>query len=183
LDWTSQTDEQLMRHYGAGEYGAFEELYQRHSGRIYAYLKSRTRQPGEAEDLLQVVFMKIHRYREGYDTTLPFLPWVFSITRHALIDHVRKHRETLVESEELTRLADRKAETPPPPPRRSADWEAVVKLLPDDQRRLLELRFTEGLSFDEIAEQLRVSPVSARKRVSRTIQGLRRRLTGKGDES
>ena len=175
------TDEALMVSYQSGDSRAFDELYARHSGRVYGYLKSKLHGPGEAEDLLQQTFMKFHQSRASYNGLLPLLPWIFSIARNLLIDHFRKNRPTVIETDKLIALADRalRAEASEP----VVTWDEVMKLLPEEQRRLLQLRFEEGLSFEEIAKRSGVNETSARKRMSRTVQGLRKIFKGKGERS
>lgn len=170
-----------MALYQQGEYGAFEELYARHSGRVYSYLKLKLHATGDAEDLLQHTFLKLHQARASYNGLLPFLPWLFSIARNLLIDHVRKHRPTVIETGKLIALADKASqegasESP-------VSWDDVLKLLPEDQRKLIQLRFEQGLSFEEIARLSGGSKTSIRKRVSRTVQGLRKIFKVKGDRS
>ena len=155
---------------------AFEELYRRHSGRLYGFLKAKMREPGDAEDLLQLTLLRLHQNRAQYDASMPFLPWIFSIARHLIIDHVRKHRAIPVEDNKLIGLADRHQTTAND---KAATWDEVMELLPNDQRKLLELRFEEGLSFEEIAANGDVTAQSARKRVSRTLQRVRNVLGGK----
>lgn len=180
-DLASKTDEQLMVLYQQGEYAAFDELYFRHSGRVYAFLKSKVSRPGEAEDLLQQAFLKLHQHRSSYDATLPFLPWIFSITRNAVVDHLRKHKPTAMEQEKLISIADRRENSETGKKDESLpSWQEVMKLLPEEQQRLIQLRYEEGLSFEEIARLSGVNESSARKRLSRTIQGLRKMIVGKG---
>lgn len=166
-----------MSLYQQGEYGAFEELYSRHSGRVYSYLKGKMNAPGEAEDLLQHTFLKVHQARAAYNGMLPFLPWLFSISRNLLIDHMRKHRPVIIETEKLLALADKASQQAPESP---VTWDDVMKLLPDDQRKLIQLRFEEGLSFEEIANLSGGNETSVRKRVSRTVQSLRKLFNVKG---
>lgn len=170
-----------MALYHQGEYGAFEELYYRHSSRVYAYFKHRLNVPGEAEDLLQQTFLKCHQARANYNGLLPFLPWLFSISRNLLIDHLRKHRPTVIEADKLMALAERASQEGSSEP--VVTWDEVMKLLPDEQRRMIEMRFEEGLSFEEIAKMSGVNESSARKRVNRTVQGLRKLFRGKGEQS
>jgi len=165
--------------YIQGEYSAFEELYFRHSGRVYGYLRSKTNRPGEAEDLLQTAFLKLHQSREKYDPAMPFLPWVFAITRNVLIDDVRKHRATPIDSEKLVAIADRRNREEDGV-EGVTDWDEILRLLPEDQRNLLKMRFEEGLSFEDIAKRCGGNETSVRKRVSRTIQGIRKVLLGEG---
>lgn len=166
--------------YQDGEYSAFEELYYRHSGRIYAYLKAKVPNSGEAEELYQQVFLKLHQHRMGFNPTLPFLPWVFSITRNSVVDHFRKHKPTVMEQEKVIAIADRKESLVQEGTEALLQLEAVMTLLPEDQRKLINLRFQEGMSFEEIASLSGTNESAARKRVSRIIQNLRKALTGKG---
>ena len=159
--------------YQQGEYGAFDELYFRHSGRVYAYLKTKVHSPGEAEDLLQQAFLKLHQHRSSYDATLPFLPWIFSITRNALVDHFRKHRPTAMDQEKLIAVADKVGQSGPEA-EQVTSWEEVMKLLPEEQRKMIQQRFEEGLSFEEIARLSGLNESAARKRLNRTIQSLRK---------
>lgn len=162
-----------MKRYQHGEYRAFEVLYERYSPRLYGYLRTKCSNPGEAEDLLQQTFLNVHRNRYRYDSTLPFVPWIFSIARNILIDHLRKRRAVPTEDGKLISLADRASERFAESP----SMEEILNLLPPEQRRLLELRFSEGMSFEEIAGKHGITAVSARKRVSRAIEYLRK-LTG-----
>ena len=59
--WTQLEDEELMTFYQAGEIQAFEALYQRYSGRLYAYLLKHKLNSESAQDLLQEVFTRLHR--------------------------------------------------------------------------------------------------------------------------
>lgn len=159
--------------YQQGEYGAFEKLYERYASRIFGYLKTRVHAPGEAEDLLQTVFMKMHSSRLKYNPGFPFLPWLFTVSRHTLIDHFRKQQPLSMAMEEIEKVADqisnrenRSQEKP--------NWDEILKLIPEQQRELIKLRFEKDLSFEEIAEQSGITEVSARKRLSRTIQGIKR---------
>ena len=170
-----------MARYQQGEYECFEELYARHSGRVYAYFKNKMHAPGEAEDLLQQAFLRLHQSRQRYDATFPLLPWIYAIARNLLVDHVRKHRAIPMENETLFALADKvehgeKADG-------AANWDEILKLLSEEQRKLIQLRFVEGLSFEDIAKMNGLSETSTRKRLSRTIQLLRLKLSGKGNRS
>ena len=169
-----------MVKYQQGEHEAFGELYSRHSGKVYAYLKARLSQSQMADDLLQTTFLKLHEHRSRYDKRLLFLPWLFTITRNAMIDSIRKKSAILVDGAELERLAggggNNQDET------REKEVEAAVALLPAEQRELMKMRFKEGLSFEEIGTRLGLNEPTIRKRISRTIQGLRKFFGSKHGE-
>ena len=172
------TDEALMQAYINGDIEAFQTLYQRHKGRVLGYLNSRIANQDEAEDVFQDAFSKLHRYRFKYEKEIPFLPWLFTIVKNTLIDHVRK-RETrnkyLQSNPELVDHA---------PDEREAGLsiaEAISELssLGTKQREALELRFNEDLSFEDIAARMQTSQTNVRKIVSRSIQKLRDLMLGK----
>lgn len=168
---TFESDEALMRRYQADDPQAFDELYRRHSGRVYGYLVKLAGNRAEADDLLQSTFLKLHHRRDHYDDTLPFLPWLFAIARNAWIDLRRKHAPTTVAPEDLTRLSDARAAKGSS--EAALELREILALLPVDQRQLLEQRFDEGLSFETLAEESGVSEAAIRKRLSRAMGVLR----------
>ncbi len=173
-----------MELYQQGQSIAFEELYHRHSGRLYGYLRSRLSSASEAEDLLQFIFLKLHQSRYSYDSKVPFLPWVFTISHHAVIDHYRRNRMIPEAQEKIVALLDKTAAFSKNESSSPA-WNEILDNLPKDQRELIELRFNEGLTFEEIAGRLGINEASARKRASRTVSRLRSLFfeKGKGEKS
>lgn len=172
------TDEELMLAYATDDMEAFERLYRRHKSRIFGFLTAKLQDQAEAEDVFQVVFTKLHVARGKYRPEIPFLPWIFTITRNALIDHIRRRDsyqkhitspETPLE-EYAAPLADES------PPNISS---AHLGRLNTAQRQALDLRFEQEMSFAEIGERLATSEENARQIVSRAIRKLRKSLTGK----
>ncbi len=173
------SDEHLMQAYADGDMQAFEELYARHRGRILGYLYRKLGDRDEAEEVFQITFAKLHAARERYREETPFLPWCFTIARNALIDHLRKqrvHRRVIADDTLLTHAA---ADDKPHALIGGALTEMAI--LGRRQRQVLELRYDQDLTFDEIATQLNTSSSNARQLVSRAIRQLRRAL-GAGKE-
>lgn len=172
------TDEELMLAYATGDMEAFEVLYRRHKNRIFGFLMSKLKDQAEAEEVFQAVFTKLHVARGKYRPEIPFLPWIFTITRHALIDHIRRrdsYQKHITSSE--TPLEDYAA----PLADESSPNISSAELgrLNTTQRQALDLRFQQEMSFAEIGERLATSEENARQVVSRAIRKLRKRLTGK----
>lgn len=166
------SDEELMRRYMLGEVEAFNELYRRHSPRIYGYLKKKLAMQAAADDVFQEVFLRLHRFRGRYDPTIPFLPWLFTVARNAIIDHQRRQR-TIAEHEQpeqasLNAMVAASVATEP-----SALLHSYLENLSDREKEILTLHLQEGFSFREIAASLRISSSNARKLSSRAIQKLR----------
>jgi len=165
---TQLSDEDLMTLYQTGDMQAFETLYRRHSERVLAYLCKKTSEQN-ARDLLQDTFLKLHRARHQYSSQYPFLPWLFAITRNALVDLVRSKEmrisresasqvETLAASEDLNWVPD---------------LLHALQTLPANQRRAIELRYQSDWTFEQIAKEMETTPVNIRQMISRGIKKLR----------
>lgn len=166
-----------MQSYQSGSVDAFNLLYERHSGKVFGFLSNRIQKRKEAEDLLQEVFFKLHRSKHLYNKTLPFSPWLFSITRSVLLDFKKKKNlEDLVQESELDKM--------PHPEKQQVDHDlqGLVSQLPQIQSEALSLRVFEDKTFDEIASRLSTSPENARQLVSRGIKQLKRILGRKENE-
>lgn len=164
-----------MREYTLGSAAAFEELYRRHAGKVYGYLRKKTGGEGKADDIFQETLLRLHRNRSKYDPRLPFLPWLFAICRNTLVDSVRQDGLRAKLAEELRGL--RAGGEPDLWPSSGMDsLRQTYRALSAEERQILTLRYAGSLSFDEIADRLNIEPVNARKISSRTIQKLRRLL-------
>ena len=160
------SDEELMVAYQLGEERAFAALYERHSGRVFGFIRSKIRDEAASSDVLQSTFLKLHKSRSKYDRTFPFVPWLFTICRSEVLDSFKKsHRlhETLV------------GETPEPEFQPVADTASELNLaaLPPAQREAVMMRFEQDFSFEEIAQRLNTSPANARQLISRAVRTLR----------
>ncbi|SDM20983.1 RNA polymerase sigma-70 factor, ECF subfamily [Geoalkalibacter ferrihydriticus] len=169
------SDEQLMTAYADGDMQAFELLYARHRGRILGYLYNKLRDRDGAEEVFQATFAKLHAARDRYREDIPFLPWIFTIARNALIDHLRRnqvYRKNLVFNDEsiMNAAAVESSDAP------VGNTLAGLATLSHRQREVLELRFDQDFSFDEIAARLQTSSGNARQMVSRAIRHLRKAL-------
>ncbi|MGE3683779.1 MAG: RNA polymerase sigma factor [Bdellovibrionales bacterium] len=166
----TETDEELMAHYQEGSEEAFRVLYARHSGKIFGYLTSRTGSPQEATDLLQEVFIKIHRSKHLYNCSLPLLPWIFSVTHSVLIDGRRNHgRKKEIFGYDVEQLPfEQREET------HLASITPLMGRLPQNQSVAIQMRYLDEKTFEEIAETLKTSPLNVRKIISRGIQNIKR---------
>jgi len=167
-----------MQAYVDGDIDGFEALYQRHKNRIFGFLMTKLKNQTEAEEVFQTIFSKLHVARDKYREDIPFLPWVFTIARHALIDHVRKrdaYQKHVTTSELAVEIYAEQSSSG------TSDRIEVDGLssLTEDQRQALELRFNQGLSFAEIAEQMQISADNSRQIISRAIRKLRKLMKGK----
>ncbi len=172
MDYSTLTDEKLMELYQASDKAAFDVLFKRHSSLVYGYLLKQVKNEEMSQDLLQVIFMKLHVYKEKFNSEQPFLPWFFVLVKNTMLDELRKKKPTIEFNEELFSTD----------PETNYDFdihEAMTSLNPRYQK-VLEMRYIDDLDFDRIAFELNTSSQNIRKMVSRGIRMLKiRRSEGK----
>jgi RNA polymerase sigma-70 factor (ECF subfamily) len=139
---------------------AFEQLYDRHSRTIYALVLRILLQAGTSEEVVQDVFLQLWRNAAQYDSSRPFLPWLFTLARNRALDTLR------LKSERQRRREDQTEELPPvaaapeyekhlDEKRRAEKVRALMGSLSPQQKKAIELAYFEGLSHTEIAAALK----------------------------
>jgi RNA polymerase sigma factor (sigma-70 family) len=170
-----RSDAQLL---GSADSGAFRELYERHSERIYRFQLGRTRDRDAALELTAETFAQAWlsrtRFRDLADGSAA--PWLYGIARHVLLASVRKRRLEQRALERLGAAIDRDDDEVVP----SALWldgldEAIAEL-PPEVRRALELRVVDELPYDAVAREMQTTAGAARVRVHRGLSALRSRF-------
>jgi len=170
----------LVERAARGDADAFRGLYEHFAPRLYRFALFRLRQPSDAEDLVQRVFVKMIEALPRYEQRgLPFGAWVFRMARNAVIDAERARHPVddidLVGSllgsgpgpEELAELAVE----------RERLLEAI-RFLTAEQREVVTLRFFGGLSPGEIGSLMGKREGSVRALQFRALETLRRTLEG-----
>jgi RNA polymerase sigma-70 factor, ECF subfamily len=85
-----ESDNLLIDRIRAGESDAWNELIARFEGRLLAFVESRTRHRGVAEDLVQETFIGFLTSLPNYDRRRPLEGYLFSIAAHKLTDYLRR---------------------------------------------------------------------------------------------
>ena len=77
----------------AGDMEAVRFLYIRYKDNVYSYVLSIVREPHEAEDVTQQVFMKLMSSIQKYEPrAVPFTAWILRVARNLAIDQLRQRR-------------------------------------------------------------------------------------------
>jgi RNA polymerase sigma-70 factor, ECF subfamily len=167
---------------------AFGELYQRYLGRIYRYLRARTRCEEDAADLTQQVFLQALAAIPGYrEQGLPFAAWLFRIARNIAID-ARRHRKLTLDWDLLPEALHPRSEQEHDPATGVLQREAIEALralllgLDSDKRELIALRFVAGLTAREIAAIVGKNEAAVQKQIVRTLHALKEQYHGEQAE-
>ena len=176
-------DLQLAARVASGDENAATEMFQRFAGEMFGYARKMVGDEATAEDVLQEAMVGVLRSAANYDGRVSLRAWAFGILRHKITDVFRKRgREILISSEDPERdsfLADGHwQDSGFQPWNESAELLEIVRKCMDDlpfnQREALELRALEGLSSQEAAEVLGVSPDNLRQILHRGRASVRK---------
>ncbi|HEV2425101.1 MAG TPA: sigma-70 family RNA polymerase sigma factor [Terriglobia bacterium] len=180
---TGEADEQLLIEAAQKDPGRFAELYEANFERVYAYVASRVRDRDEAEDVTAEVFHKALAKLPRFEWRgAPFAAWLYRIASNAIADRAaRAARERSITAPDDPPLND-------PPLNRTAlsdpgleDIERrarlfrMVRSLPRDQHRVIELRFAEEMSIREIAGLMGRTEGAVKQLQFRALETLRAR--------
>lgn len=67
-----------------------DEVWNEFSGQIRSYLLNKVKQTDDADDLLQEIFIKIHKNLDGLQDEKKLAPWIYRIVRNSLTDYYRR---------------------------------------------------------------------------------------------
>ena len=143
----------------AREADATQDLYERYSGQIFGFCVNKLGSRDEAEDALQSTFLNAHRALQRGVTPEAELAWLFKIAHNVcLTRHRSTRRRGRVESpSDFAAVQD---VLPAPPQESPEDLMRLTEALehmPESQRRAILLREWQGLSYHEIADELKLS--------------------------
>lgn len=159
----------------ASEPSAFVPVYERHFDAIHNFMRRRVGL-GLADELTAEVFVRAFRQRRKYRSQRESaLPWLYGISNNLVADHRRAERRRL---RALERMAALRAESvsPAEAPELSADLARALRSLAAGDRDALLLLAWGELTYDEVADALRVPVGTVRSRVHRARAELSRTL-------
>ena len=181
------TDSLLIAKYQEGEESALSELIRRNQKDLYSFIFYKIMDEELANDLFQDTFMKIIvSLKEGrYNDDGKFILWAKRIAHNLIIDHFRlknkyvKISETTYENEEfsifdLLRETEENIEDRLVTKQIYEDLMNMMIYLPENQQEVIKLRFFDGLSFKEIAEQTNTSINTTLGRVRYALINMRK---------
>ena len=170
----------LIRQTLAGNTSAFDRLVKTHRTTVYALVLSYTKNPADAEDLTQRIFIRAYEQLATLRELDRFLPWLQRITHNTCKDWLRRQSDSTTNFEAVND-ADF-AETAPSPEEIAlkCEVEAVVReaisALQETDRKLVEGRYIEGASYEELQVESGLSYAPIANRLKRAKQQLRRRI-------
>jgi RNA polymerase sigma-70 factor (ECF subfamily) len=174
-----ETDHELIESCRRGDAGAFRTLFELHQDRVYSIALRYCGDPQSAMDIAQEVFLKLFSAVPNFRGESRFESWLYRIIVNCCFDYKRKIFRLGPLADELLGLLRAPGESPLQRVIRDQLGDRVrsaVSLLPPDQRIAVVLRYTEGLSYEEIAEATGCTSGTIASRLNRAHKILERRL-------
>ena len=176
MSQATESDERLLIEAAQKDPSRFAELYELHFDRVYAYVARRVRDRAETQDLTAHVFQQALANLGKFKWRgAPFAAWLYRIASNAIADHARRNMRETNDLESATETWGAAVDLEDVE-RRARLFRAVDKL-PDDQRRVIVLRFAEEKSIREIANALGRSEGAIKQLQFRGLENLRSRLS------
>jgi RNA polymerase sigma-70 factor (ECF subfamily) len=176
LSQATESEERLLIEAAQNDPSRFAELYEQNFHRVYAYVARRVRDRAETQDLTAHVFHQALANLGKFKWKgSPFAAWLYRIASNAIADQAkRKMRESSEQPNAETTTAVDLEEV-----ERRARLFVAVEKLPDDQRRVIVMRFADEKSIREIAGELGRSEGAVKQLQFRGLENLRNRLNEK----
>ncbi len=180
-----RADDDLMRLASAGRPEAFEVLVRRHAAGLVGYCSRCTGSVEVGTEIAQEVWASAYAHRGTYRAEGKLRHWLLTLATHRVRNVRRGARREALALQEATRAPVRDLRDSSPGEldallarERARRVDRALAHLPERLRISLVLRFTEDLSYDEIAAITNTNVSTARSRVFHGLRELRRRLGG-----
>ncbi len=188
-----QSDRELAKRMVAGRDAAFRLFFDRYFPRVYRFCSRRLAEDA-AEEVTQTVLINSIRHIASYRGEASLLTWLCQIARREISAHYRQQARhgnvvPLDDHEGVRAEIESLAADPDLAPERLAarsQGQAVVQLildhLPGEYGRVLELKYMEGYSVEEIAGRLATTPVAVQSMLARARSAFRKQYAYLADE-
>ena len=183
------SDTELMGLVKNADFSAFDELYNRYSGRIRRFLFSLTWDQDTADDYLQEVFVRLYRARDRYEPTGKFSSYLFQIAKNYYLAQQRKLRkhggEVSLSCEARDGFrpfeglrANEKIEPEVHLMEEYRRWNIrrAIRRLPEGQKMVFVMSHFEDMKYAEIAEALQIPVGTVKSRMFAAVSMLRSML-------
>jgi RNA polymerase sigma-70 factor (ECF subfamily) len=175
----SENDWDLIEACQRGDQTAFAVLFEHHSDKVYSIALRYVGDEAAAMDIAQDTFLKLLSQIGQFRSDAKFDTWLYRLVINSCLEHQRRKRRVLpildgllesisaIQNSVLQELLRQE---------RQNTIQEIVGKLPPEQRVVVILRYTEELSYEEIAEIVGCSPGTVASRLNRAHRVLERRL-------
>ncbi len=172
------TDCTLVTRVSNGDELAFRILFHRYRNKLYRFSLRYVKSSAVAEDIVQDTFLKIWEQRQSLQPQLNFEAYLFRISRNQIFNEFKKSTyQAAFEQFTLQNASDNQ----------QTEWEVLandyqevlqkaLEQLPPQRKQIFQLSRLEGLSHEEIAQQLNLSKNTIKVQINKALKSIRESL-------
>lgn len=169
----------LLAALAAGDFKAYGELYEKYHRALYFFALKLSRNPHEAEELVQSVFVTVWERRQAVDPAKSFHAYLFSIARNRFYDLLRKRVAencyvdyVLLQDNQVTDDLEKQIE--------ESEINQIIRQLlqqvPERRQEIFRMSREENLSYKQIADKLQISENTVDTQIRNVLNFLRKEL-------
>ena len=174
-----RSDETLVKQALKGKKSAWVALVKRYEKNLYNYTLRMVSNPADAMDLMQDVFVAVFRNLSTFRGDSPFKGWMFKIAHYRCIEFYRRKRPTQSlddHPEQFDEASDECPEYLAVSDHQANALHKALQTLPVNQKLVVELKFFQHCTFDDIAKQLGISVNTVKSRLYSGLDKLKDHL-------
>lgn len=138
---------------------------------------ARTLPACDVEDIVQEILISIHKARHTYDGERPIMPWLTSIAKFRIADHLRTHyreqRHQAVDIEEFEECISDVTQTGY---ENEYALDEALEGVPENHKRILTLIYAEGYTAKEVGEQMNMNTSAVKVAAHRALKKIREKF-------
>lgn len=177
------TEKELLLKIAQGDEVAFAVLYRHYARRMFSFLLKVTGSEDTTEDVIQNTFLSLWLNRVRLPELENFSGYIFRMAGNHAYNWLAKNLNT----KKLETIAAGEASGPQDTTSQDIFFKEAQRLisqavseLPEQRKKIFRLYREEGLSYNEIAEQLNISPSTVRNSMASALESIRKKLTASG---
>lgn len=183
---TEVSDATLIQRLRGNDLEALGVLFDRYYAQVYRTAMAITHDREVAEDITQDCFLRLHRYANRVDTSLPLAPWLYRVTVNLSYTWVSRNKNKGVSLETVVDFLMSPARNAPDQIAEKAGLQQeirhAIRDLSFNQRVVVVLHYLNGLSLEEIADILNCPVGTVKSRLYYARENLRSKLSGVSGE-
>ena len=170
------TETQLLRRIADGDQDAFSEFFRRYFDQLYLIMFRYTNRHIDAEDIVQSVFVKAWEKRQVFKEMDNPMNWFFITARNEYLDRFRKNRQSRRYRQHLLEVfneSDISPESILTSKEYTQLYHQAIRNLPEKQQLAYLLSREKGLTYDEIATEMKVEKSTVKEHIGRAIRSIK----------
>jgi len=178
-DLTNNDEKKLVAQLRNNEVKSFDILFEKYSAKLYRFSFSLLKNHEDSKEIVQETFFRVWDKRREIDSSKSFKSFLFTISYHLIIDHLRlklKDQEYRSFLKEYFKTEEVKVDSVIDYETLNRQIAAVIAELPDKRKQIFKLSREQGLTHKEIAGQLNISVKTVENQINLALKLIKSRL-------